>query len=205
VAEHAELQTMLTEQRAFPTPLTIGVLSDTHIWRNGRRIFPEEVPALFRRFEAGLILHGGDINDESVLMALAPIAPLIAVQGNNDSAELRSVLALQETFTVGDHRLGLIHGHGGRTARDVAFEAFPDTCGLVVYGHSHIPKSEQHGRTVFFNPGSPTDRRWGPHFGIGLIHCDEDGLHPELILFTRASDLDSVSTSARSGKQDCAR
>jgi uncharacterized protein len=186
---------MLTRQREFAYPLTIGVLSDTHIWRNGRRVLPPEVPALFHRFDVSLILHAGDINDNAVLDALVQVAPLIAVQGNNDNADLRAVLAMKETLVVGDRRIGLIHGHGGKTARDVAFDAFPDTCDLVVYGHSHIPRIEQHEKTIYFNPGSPTDRRWGPHFGIGLIHCTPEALHPELILFARPADLDSVTAS----------
>ncbi|CAN5892283.1 hypothetical protein BH24CHL4_BH24CHL4_07080 [soil metagenome] len=193
MSELATLDDILTLQRAFPSPLTIGVLADTHIWRNGARTLPWEVPRLLSRLKVDLILHAGDISDKSVLAALRPVAPVIAVYGNNDGPELRSQLALRETIDTGGHRIGLVHGHGGRTARQVAFEAFPDPCELVVYGHSHIPKIEQHHDTVFFNPGSPTDRRWSPHFGVGLIRCDEEGLNPELILFSKASDLDSVS------------
>jgi putative phosphoesterase len=192
----SNLQAILTDRRSFPCPLAIGVLSDTHVWANGRRTLPAEVPSLFRRFGVGLILHAGDINDDAVLSILSPVAPLIAVYGNNDSAELRSILAIRETLHAGNHRIGLIHGHGGRSAREVAFGAFPEPCDLVVYGHSHIPKIEQRGGTVYFNPGSPTDRRWGPHFGIGLIHCDARSLHPELILFSKAADLESVTSSS---------
>lgn len=192
------LEAILTPERVFAGPLAIGVLADTHVWRSGARRLPPEVPDLFRRFEVGLILHAGDINDERVLADLYPVAPVIAVYGNNDSAGLRSRLALRETFAVGGHRIGLVHGHNGRTARDVAFAAFSEPLEMVVYGHSHLPRIEQHSETVYFNPGSPTDRRWGPHFGIGVIRCDEQGLHPELILFTKASDLSAVRPASQS-------
>jgi uncharacterized protein len=192
-AEQSGLGTALASIRSFPCPFTIGVLSDTHIWQSGSRRLPPEVLELFRRLNVDLLLHAGDISDESVLLELQAIAPVIAVYGNNDSPALQSKLALREAIDVGGHRIGLVHGHGGRSAREVAFAAFPDTCELVVYGHSHIPKIEMHGESVFFNPGSPTDRRWRPHFGIGVIRCDDHGLHPELILFSKPSDLNSVS------------
>jgi len=192
------LEAMLTCKRTFTSPFAIGVISDTHVWRTGAREVPSEVPELFRRFKIDLILHAGDINDDSVLADLHQVAPLIAVYGNNDSPELRARLALREILEVGGHRIGLVHGHDGRTARDVALSAFPEHCEMVIYGHSHTPKIELHGDTVYFNPGSPTDRRWNPHFGIGLIHCDEQGLHPELILFSKSSDLNSVHPVAHS-------
>ncbi|MBX3071941.1 MAG: metallophosphoesterase family protein [Thermomicrobiales bacterium] len=175
-------------------PITIGVLSDTHIYAQGRRALPEEVLDLFRRAEVGLILHGGDINDHTVLAALEAIAPVVAVRGNNDVPEIAAILPLRLHLQIGEHRIGVVHGHeGGRTARESAFAAFPETTDLVVYGHSHIPNIEQRGGTVFFNPGSPTDRRMGPHFGVGLLRCSESKIEPNLILFTRPSDLVNVA------------
>jgi uncharacterized protein len=189
--ERAELP--LTARRTFDAPLTVGALSDTHIWRAGRRTLPVEILSLFQRCGAGLILHAGDINDESVIDQLSAVAPVIGVKGNNDVPELQRSLALREIIVVGPHRIGLVHGHGGRSARDVAFASFDEDIPFVVYGHSHIPKIERRGRTVFFNPGSATDRRWGPHFGVGLLRVTDAKIDPDLILYTRPGDLDSVT------------
>jgi predicted phosphodiesterase len=46
--------------------------------------------------------------------------------------------------------------------------------------------------TVYFNPGSPTDRRWHPHFGVGIIRVDDERIDPELILFDDPRELDRV-------------
>ena len=51
-----------TDRRAFPAPLTIGVIADTHVRAWGVRRLPPEVPDLFARFGVGLILHAGDVN-----------------------------------------------------------------------------------------------------------------------------------------------
>ncbi len=179
--------------KRFETPLVIGVLSDTHIWRSGTRKLPPEVPDFFARHGAGLILHAGDINDRSVLEELEHVAPVLAVRGNNDVSELQDELSDKLTLGVGTWTIGLVHGHGGRSAREVAYGAFSPPCDLVVYGHSHLPMIENRNNGVFFNPGSPTDRRWGPHFGVGLLHCIESGIDPHLVLFKRARELDGVT------------
>ena len=106
-----------TSRREFPVPLTIGVVSDTHVHLRGTRRLAPEVVDLFIRFKVGLILHAGDVNTAAVLLALAEVAPVIAVRGNNDDAILMDDLPETVEFTVGPHRFGLVHGHGGRSAR----------------------------------------------------------------------------------------
>ena len=69
----------------------------------------------------------------------------------------------------------------------------PASVDCAVYGHSHIPMIEQVDGTILFNPGSPTDRRWGPHFGLGLIHVSAEKIDPELVLFTDPRHLDNVT------------
>jgi putative phosphoesterase len=196
---------LLSTQREFDCSLIIGVVADTHLWSNGHRQFPHEVLELFERAGVGLILHAGDANDRSVIELLGAVAPVIAVAGNNDDALLQMSLARSERLTVGKWKLGMVHGHGGRSAREVAFETFGDDIDFVVYGHSHIPRSELRGSTVCFNPGSATDRRWHPHFGVGLIRCDEQGLHPEIILFNRPSDLAALYTRGQEVRESSSR
>src|SRR5690606_24324963 len=117
----------------------------------------------------------------------------LAVRGNNDVPELQHELSEKLRLQVGPWSIGLVHGHGGRTARQVAYEAVSPPCDLVVYGHSHLPMIEKRENGVFFNPGSPTDRSWGPLFGVGLLRCREAEIDPHLVLFKRADELDGVT------------
>lgn len=181
-----------SRRRRFDVPLTIGVVADTHIYRRGARRLAPEVLDLFSRFDAGLILHAGDVNVASVLAELAAIAPVIAVTGNNDDAELYDLIPESAQFQVGKHRFAMLHGHGGKSARDEARRRFAGKVDCVVYGHSHIPLIEREGETILFNPGSATDRRWGDHFGVGLIHVSEDGINPELVLYQDPRHLANV-------------
>ena len=182
----------LTSRRAWPAPLTIGVVSDTHVYPNGARRLPPEVIELFQRFAVGLIVHGGDVNCAPVLRQLEALAPLLAVVGNNDDAELRAALPAELTFAVGGFRFGVLHGHGGRSARTEAKARFAGKVDCVIYGHSHIPKIEEVKGTICFNPGSATDRRWEEHFGVGLIHVTDEKITPELVLYSDPRHLANV-------------
>ena len=182
----------LAASRAFQAPLSIGVVSDTHVLQRAGRRFPPEVIDLFRRFAVGLILHAGDVNTVSVLAALAEVAPVLAVTGNNDERVLYDLLPETVEFTVGRFRFGMVHGNGGVSARVEVRRRFAGRVDCAIYGHSHIPLIEAESGTILFNPGSATDRRWGPHFGVGLIHVSEEKIDPELVLYADPRDLANV-------------
>lgn len=180
---------LLTRERHFATPFTLGVISDTHIFPGSARQIHPAILDLFRRAEVDLLMHLGDVNTRGVLEVLAEIAPLLAVRGNNDDAELQEMLPLTLRVTVGPFRIRALHGHGGRSAREEAARQFAGEADLVLFGHSHKPSMEAVKGTILFNPGSATDRRWFDHFGVGIIRIDDERIDPDLILFEHPSHL----------------
>jgi putative phosphoesterase len=154
--------------------MRIAVLSDTHAPRFWKRCPPE----VARRLEgADLILHGGDVCRAFVLEELAAFAPVRAVLGNNDTADVADWGA-PETLDLDLEGLqvGMVHDAGpadGRTRR--LRQRFP-SAGLVVFGHSHIPLDQSDGDLRIFNPGSPTDRRRQPHGTVGLLRVEAGAL-----------------------------
>jgi uncharacterized protein len=181
-----------TRERRFDVPLTIGVISDTHMYTGGRRELHPEIIRLFQRAEVDLMIHLGDANSRSVLEEIAEIAPLIAVPGNNDDDELHHILSETTRIQVGRFTFGLIHGHGGRSARDEAIRRWVGKVDCVLFGHSHKPLLEKARDTVLFNPGSATERRWNPHFGVGLLRVTEEAFTPDLIVFSDPNHLHNV-------------
>jgi uncharacterized protein len=119
---------------------------------------------------ADLILHAGDVCTAPVLDELAGYAPVHAVLGNNDGADV-AAWGAPETLDLdlAGLKVSMIHDSGpsaGRLGR--LRRRFPGA-DLVVFGHSHIPLDEAGGGLRIFNPGSPTDRRRQPHGTIGLL------------------------------------
>jgi putative phosphoesterase len=124
----------------------IGLISDTHGL--------VRLEAL--RFLAGsdAIVHAGDIGKPEVLQALAAIAPLHAIRGNNDgwAKALPDTLAVE----IGGVRIYVIHDF-----KTVARWPVPAGTQVVVCGHSHKPLvASQPDGSLLVNPGSAGPRRF---------------------------------------------
>lgn len=175
----------------------VGVLADTHISHARRRVLPASLLQAFA--DADLILHAGDVTAQFVLDELQQLAPVLAVRGNNDNGSLG--LPTSRCVEVEQVVIGLCHGdlgaheaikplrnmRGNGITAACALSLFEDqeNIGCVIFGHSHNPLQSTillHGREVtLFNPGSPTDKRWNPHYGFGLLRIDGEQLETELI------------------------
>jgi hypothetical protein len=144
-------------------------LSDTH----GPRRWKSCPPAVAEHLRGvDLILHAGDVCIAAVLDELAQYAPVTAVLGNNDGADVADWGAPETvSLEAGGLCIAMIHDSGASAGRlNRMRRRFPDA-DLVVFGHSHIPLDEPapDGTFRIFNPGSPTDRRRQPHGTIGLL------------------------------------
>lgn len=175
------------------SPARLGVVADTHVPSRGTRWATEPVIRFFQRAAPDLILHAGDAGHASILHELHEVAPTIGVRGNADPLDLIDSLPDQWRVTVGQRTVLLMHGDRGRSAVATARAAAGEEIDLIVFGHSHQPLIEMAGTTILFNPGSPTERRWNPHFGIGMIAVSDAEIDPELILFDDPRHLDNVS------------
>ncbi|MTI96142.1 MAG: metallophosphoesterase family protein [Firmicutes bacterium] len=148
--------------------MKVGVISDTHIPRR-RKALPDFVAETFAGVD--LILHAGDINEQSVLDALARLAPVEAVAGNTDPPELVEALGYQKLLELNGFKIGLTHGHNGkrRETPERARASFPDA-DVVVFGHSHKPLVRTTDGCLLLNPGSPTDKRRQPRYSLGMLY-----------------------------------
>ena len=161
--------------------MLIAVISDTHLPRGARRL-PEA--CVERIAAADMLLHAGDFSTLEVLRELEAIGPpVVGVQGNVDSAELRRLLPEERVVETDGARIAMVHDAGpgaGRLARMRA--RFGDGADVVVFGHSHMPLHEQADDGFqILNPGSPTERRRAPAHTMGLIHVSPGLVTCELV------------------------
>ncbi len=147
--------------------MRLVVLADTHIpdrYENLPHPLIKEIKI------ADLIVHAGDFTSLEYFKELKTLKPLKAALGNLDVPELREHLKEKEVFTIQKFKVGLMHGFG--RAENVfanVRKCFDDTFHLVIFGHSHAPFMEKIGKTIYFNPGSPTDKIFSPYNSYGII------------------------------------
>ena len=106
----------------------------------------------------------------AVLDELSGYAPVRAVLGNNDGADVadwgaRPALEL----SLAGVAVAMVHDSGAAAGRIARLRRRFPGAALVVFGHSHIPVDQTGGGIRIFNPGSPTDRRRQPRGTIGLL------------------------------------
>jgi putative phosphoesterase len=144
----------------------IGLVSDTHM--------PERClalpPSLFDALRGvDLLLHAGDVGELWVLDRLSAIAPVVAVHGNDDTADAQRELPYQQVLMVAGQRIVLTHAHYPDRAQELEARkndawgpklerraAFGQRAGasVVVFGHTHVPMIFQHGDVLLVNPGA---------------------------------------------------
>lgn len=154
------------------------MISDTHL--AGDPLPGEVIEALSG---SDMILHAGDIVEMSVLEQLSAIAETVAVRGNMDYGETARVLPERRIVQAAGVELGLVHGWGSPAGIvDRLSGVFEEVDG-VVFGHTHDPVVEWRGGVLFFNPGSPTDRRFAKRHTVGLLEVT-DKIVPRVVEIT---------------------
>jgi len=148
----------------------IGVISDTHIPKAATDL-PRAVYEEFKKVD--MILHAGDLIEIGVLKKLKDIAPTHAVCGNMDMHDVKAELPQKDTIEVNGFKIGLMHGYGPPAKLlDVVSQEFCRV-DVVVYGHAHVPFNEKIKKTLYFNPGSPTDRIFAAYNTYGILEIGE--------------------------------
>ncbi len=116
-----------------------------------------------------------------MLDALRELGPVEAVHGNMDDPALRGVLPRERVVEAEGLRIGLVHDPGPRHGRHERLRAAFPGCGLVAYGHTHLPEAVLDDDVWILNPGSPTERRRAPAHTMAVIR---DGF-PQLVEISR--------------------
>jgi len=157
--------------------LKIGVISDTHLRGPDERLL-----AIIRKHfnDAELILHAGDLVDLKVLDAFGD-KDVIAVCGNMDTIRAEDEIPPKRVLQIGRFRIGLIHGWGSPLDLEDRIRREFENVDCIVYGHSHYPANHIREGILFFNPGTPFDRRYGDSRTVGILEVGEDAITGRII------------------------
>ena len=145
--------------------MKLAILSDTH-----GLLRPQVLEHLKN---ADAILHGGDINKQSVVDELRQYAPLYVVRGNNDK-EWAEEIPHDLTVALGGVTFYMVHNKKELPAK-------VDGVDVVVFGHSHKYVQEEKDGLLWLNPGSCGPRRFHQEITMMMAEVGEGKIRVEKI------------------------
>ena len=148
--------------------LRIGVISDTH-----GLLRKEALDALHG---SDHIIHAGDIGNEDILQALAGIAPVAAVRGNNDTGDWAKQLPETRLVQLEDVTLYVIHD-----LKQLDIQPRAESIAAVIAGHSHRPAIEEREHIMYLNPGSAGPRRFRLPITLAELLIDRQSVTARII------------------------
>ena len=146
--------------------MKLAILSDTH------GLLRPEVTEQLKNVDA--ILHGGDINKQSIVDALEQYAPLYVVRGNNDK-EWAQHIPHDRTVALGGLVFFLVHNQ-----KDVPADL--SGVDVVVFGHSHKYSQTEKGGVLWLNPGSCGPRRFHQEITMMTAEIADGALRVEKVV-----------------------
>jgi hypothetical protein len=126
-----------------------------------------------------MILHAGDVVELSALDFFAD-REIKVVAGNMDSWELKHRAPAKMVLRVEGFTVGLIHGWGPPAGIEDRIIREFDAIDILVYGHTHAAVSHTENGILYFNPGSPTDKRFANTNTIGILEIGTS-IHSHII------------------------
>lgn len=146
--------------------MKLAILSDTH------GLLRPEVTEQLKNVDA--ILHGGDINKQSIVDALEQYAPLYVVRGNNDK-EWAQHIPHNRTVALGGLVFFLVHNQ-----KDVPADL--SGVDVVVFGHSHKYSQTEKSGVLWLNPGSCGPRRFHQEITMMMAEIADGTLRVEKVV-----------------------
>lgn len=145
------------------------MISDTH-----GLLRPEALAALKG---SDYIIHAGDIGDPQILDKLARIAPLTAVRGNVDHGEWAQKIPATNILEIGEISIYVLHN-----LQELDLKPEVAKFAAVIYGHSHVPKSEMKNGVLYFNPGSAGPRRFKLPVSVGRLTIENGKVDTQIFV-----------------------
>jgi putative phosphoesterase len=128
-------------------------------------------PRVLRGVDA--IVHAGDVGGLNVLEGLSALAPVYAVQGNNDVP--LGGLGLPEVLDIE------LAGASLHVVHQLPMARPSDETDVVIFGHSHVQVYERRGGVLYLNPGAAGRRGFHALQTAALLRIDGGSVVLELL------------------------
>lgn len=146
----------------------VGVLSDTH------GLLRRAVLEKLRPCE--LIVHAGDIGNQTTLDQLRSKGKVVAVKGNVDKGPWSARLREWEYVDFHTKTIFVIHD-----ISHLDIDPISASVDVVIYGHSHQAAMEYKNGVLYVNPGSAGPRRFALPTSIAYLRLVDQRIIPEIV------------------------
>jgi len=177
----SELTMISREMANLKVSKTVGLIADTHVPARARCI-PKMVFKIFENVD--FIVHAGDLVQLAVIDELEQLAPVLAVYGNMDGPEVSGALPKINSLKIYGWKIGVMHDpktlFGRGKMREIAKQ---NGFNVLVYGHTHNANVKWEGKTLYINPGSPTDpmASFINKPSVALLKVTKEDITPEIV------------------------
>ena len=158
---------------------TVYLISDTHVPE--RR---EEIPKEFlsQLKEEDIVLHAGDWTSGNTLKLLQQKAKVFGVWGNMDDGAVRKELPEKTIVEIQGFKIGITHGFGAPEGMVEKVQSkFLEKVDMILFGHTHVPHSEEKYGILFYNPGSLSFNNDRRELTYAILEIKDNELTPRLI------------------------
>jgi putative phosphoesterase len=165
--------------------LLIGIISDTHISSRSESI-PKEIIDDFKAKQVDYIFHLGDYTILDVYKRLTSIFgedKVIGISGNMDSGEIKKTLPPIWEIELLGYKIFLTHGSGGphRIIKRLNTHYDLRPYDIILFGHIHQPINQKERNKYYFNPGTPTKKRFTDFNSYAFLELSEDTVDFQII------------------------
>lgn len=165
--------------------LTIGVISDTHIPSRTETI-PQDIIDDLKSREVDYVFHLGDYTTIDVYNQLTSIFgedKVVGISGNMDSSDINKTLPPRRELELLGYKIFLTHGSGGpkRIIKRLNRKHDLTPYDIIIFGHVHQPVNQEEGGKYYFNPGTPTDKRFTDINSYAFLEISKDSVEFEIM------------------------
>jgi len=146
----------------------VGVISDTH-----GLLRPQALDALRG---SDFIVHAGDVGDAAIVAALAMLAPVTVVRGNNDRGAAGEAWPEAALLVAAGVRIHVLHD-----LKCLAVDPVQQRYDVIVSGHSHKPRIARERGVLYLNPGSAGPRRFTLPVSVATLDIARSGVEPRIL------------------------
>jgi hypothetical protein len=107
---------------------------------------------------------------------LRELAPVTAIRGNVDREAWAKKIPATDVLEVGGISIYVLHN-----LQQLELKPEAAGFGVVVYGHSHMPKQEMRNGVLYFNPGSAGPRRFQLPVTTGRLTVQDGKVTAEIL------------------------